>query len=57
MPISGNNYTLTPNEKIDGSTLPSSVNTIVGAGGNVVTLGSNQSYQDGHGNNTFNFVA
>ena len=57
MPISGNNYTLTPNEKIDGSTLPSSVNTIVGAGGNVVTLGSNQSYQDGPGNNTINFVA
>ena len=57
MPISGNKYTLLPNETIDGNTLPSSVNTIVGAGGNIVTLGPNQTYLDGPGNNTINFIA
>ena len=56
MAISGNTDTLAPNQTVDGSTLPSSVTQIIGAGGDNVTLWQNQVYQDGPGNNTINFI-
>jgi len=58
MAISGNTDLLDPNQTVDGRILPNSVTTIVGAGGDTVTINGslNQSYYSGPGNNKITYI-
>jgi hypothetical protein len=52
-----NTYYAQPNQTVNGANIPSSDNTIIGAGGDTIILANNQNYAAGPGNNNVSIAS